>query len=360
MSTGGSSKETITAGYANEPLLQVSELSIEVRVKGQRYTAVDGVSFEIFKGETLALVGESGSGKSLTAQSIVGILPRRVASIASGSVEFEGHQIGGKHTNCPRAVRAQGIAMVFQDPLSALNPILRVGDQIAELFRSRKGASRKEARDAALDVMGDVGIPDVTDRFRQYPHELSGGLRQRVMIAMAVALRPRLLIADEPTTALDVTVQAQIMELFERLKDEYGLSILLITHDLALVAEEASRAVVLYGGRVMETGAVRELYERTGNPYTVSLLRSVPEGAEGSLQAAPIPGSPPDLFNKVDGCAFHPRCYLAHEVCSLTRPPLQGIDAGSSPFDGLPAGRDSHRSACHFIAECRNSFVAPE
>jgi len=330
---------------AAQCLLEVNELTIEVRAGDKVYPAVRDLSFRINAGEAVALVGESGSGKSLTAQAILGILPKETTRLASGNVFFGGSRIAGGGTQTPKGLRGTEIAMVFQDPVSSLNPLIVVGDQIAEMFREHRGDSRAAARKATLELMEQVGLPDPLERYKQYPHELSGGLRQRVMIAIALSLKPRLLIADEPTTALDVTIQAQLMDLILRLKEEYGLAVLLITHDLALAAEATSKIVVMYAGRAMEIGPLAEVYERPDHPYTASLLRAVPSDVGGSSDLYPIPGTPPDPAHSVPGCPFHPRCYMATPRCKTSTPRLEAV---LDPDMHAGLADPSRYSACHY------------
>jgi oligopeptide transport system ATP-binding protein len=316
-------------------LLSVRELRVEFATSGGVVTAVDGASFEVAAGETVALLGESGSGKSVTAQAVMGIVPKPAGRIAGGSIRYDGRDLLAPAA--AKGLRGREIAMVFQDPLSSLNPVFRVGAQIGEMFRRHRGASRREARAAALDLMKRVGIPAASKRLDAYPHQVSGGMRQRVMIAMALALSPRLLIADEPTTALDVTVQAQIMDLLARLQSEEGMSLVLITHDLGVVADVADRVVLMYAGRVVETGPIREVYEHSGHPYTAGLMGSVPvlDGPRDRL--TPIQGSPPDLLALPTGCSFHPRCQYADPLCTTDQPDLRT----------LPGRPVAHEAACH-------------
>ncbi|MEU8222133.1 ABC transporter ATP-binding protein [Kribbella sp. NPDC048915] len=316
-------------------LLSVRDLRVEFATSGGVVTAVDGASFDVAPGETLALLGESGSGKSVTAQAVMGIVPKPAGRVCGGSITYDGRDLLAP--GVAKGLRGREIAMVFQDPLSSLNPVFRVGAQIGEMFRRHRGASRREARAAALDLMKRVGIPAASKRLDDYPHQFSGGMRQRVMIAMALALSPRLLIADEPTTALDVTVQAQIMDLLARLQAEEGMSLVLITHDLGVVAGVADRVILMYAGRVVESGPLREVYEHSGHPYTAGLMESVPviEGPRERL--VPIQGSPPDLLALPSGCSFRPRCPYADALCADAEPELR-------PLPGRPA---EHAAACH-------------
>ncbi|NIK61843.1 ABC transporter ATP-binding protein [Kribbella shirazensis] len=318
-----------------EPLLRVRDLRVEFATAGGVVTAVDGASFEVGPGETVALLGESGSGKSVTAQAVMGIVPKPAGRVCGGSITYDGRDLLAP--GAAKGLRGREIAMVFQDPLSSLNPVFRVGAQIGEMFRRHRGASRREARAAALELMQRVGIPAASKRLDDYPHQFSGGMRQRVMIAMALALSPRLLIADEPTTALDVTVQAQIMDLLTRLQSEEGMSLVLITHDLGVVADVADRVVLMYAGRVVETGPLREVYEHSAHPYTSGLMGSVPVLDGPRERLTPIKGSPPDLLALPSGCSFRPRCRYADALCADVEPALRE----------LPGRHPTHQAACH-------------
>ena len=324
-----------------EPLLQVEDLRVSFSTPRGRVTAVNGLSFEINPGETVAVLGESGSGKSVTAQTIMGLLPRHSSRIDSGRVLYRGVDLLTKPIEYTRKLCGPEIAMVFQDPLSSLNPVFRVGQQIGEMLRRQTGASRRECRDHAIELMRRVGIPAAEKRVDDYPHQFSGGMRQRVMIAMALSRSPRLLIADEPTTALDVTVQAQIMALLGRLQEEEGMALMLITHDLGVVADVADRAVLMYAGNAVETGPIREVYDHGAHPYSVGLMASVPDLLDRQERLTPIKGSPPDLLNLPSGCPFHPRCPFATQTCVEVTPPLR-------PAPGRPAGHDT---ACHHAEE---------
>lgn len=321
------------------PLLRVDDLHVQFSTRDGIVRAVNGMTFELNEGETIAILGESGSGKSVTAQAIMGILDPEVASIPAGSITFRGEELVGLSERKHRKLRGTDIAMIFQDALSALNPVICVGDQVAEMFRVHAGASRKSAKQQAIEVMGHVGIPAAAQRYGDYPHQFSGGMRQRIMIAMMIALKPAVLIADEPTTALDVTVQAQIMDLLKELQRETGTGLILITHDLGVVASVAERIVVMYSGRVMEQGDVDSMYAHPANPYTIGLLDSIPrlDARVGRLPA--IPGLPPNLLDVPSGCPFHVRCTRASDQCRTDPvPPL--VEVG-------PA----HLSACWFAEE---------
>jgi oligopeptide/dipeptide ABC transporter ATP-binding protein len=276
----------------------------------------------VAEGETLALVGESGCGKSVTALSILRLLPTPPASYEAGSIDFAGEDLLQVSEERIRAVRGNEVAMIFQEPMTSLNPVFRVGDQVAEAIELHQHVSGDEARQRAIAALRRVGIPAPEQRVDDYPHQLSGGLRQRVMIAMALACSPRLLIADEPTTALDVTIQAQILELMAKLQQELGMAVLLITHDLGIVAETARRVAVMYAGRIVEEAAVGPLFARPRHPYTAGLLRSRPRLGMAGGRLVPIEGSVPDSLHVPTGCAFHPRCPLATEQCRQQEPPL--------------------------------------
>ncbi len=302
-------------------LLEVRDLQVEFRGRNEVARVLNGVDFHVDAGETLALLGESGSGKSVTAQAVMGILDTPPAFVRAGQVLFDGRDLLALPLAERRAARGAGIAMVFQDALSALNPVFRVGWQIGEALRIRQGLSRAAARARAIELMERVKIPAATARVDDYPHQFSGGMRQRVMIAMALALEPKVLIADEPTTALDVTVQAQIMDLLMELKNERGMALILITHDLGVVAEVADRIAVMYAGRIVEQAGVHELYRRPLHPYTRALLESVPKLRHGDEPLKAIAGLPPNLTRIPPGCPFHPRCSMELPVCREQLPP---------------------------------------
>jgi oligopeptide/dipeptide ABC transporter ATP-binding protein len=318
-------------------LLEVSGLEVQFSTDEGVVHAVDGVSFSLAPGETLAVVGESGSGKSVTALSIMGLLDGPTSRIA-GHVRFASHSLLDASEKELAALRGRDIAMVFQDPAMSLNPVMRVGEQIAEAVRVHdRAVERAQAWRRAVEMLDEVGVADAATRARDFPHQLSGGMRQRVMIAMALVNRPRLLLADEPTTALDVTTQAQVLELLAGAQRSMGLALLLITHDLGVVAGVADRVVVMYAGRIVEEGPVEDVFRRAGHPYTVGLLASVPRptGARRRLDA--IAGTPPSPLRVPHGCAFQPRCPMAGAPCSFQIPPLREVGP-------------EHRSAC-FYAE---------
>ena len=323
---------------ASSHLLELRDLHVQFDTRDGVAHVINGVSYHVDAGETLAVLGESGSGKSVTAQAIMGILDMPPASIPSGAILYQGVDLLTMNDADRRAVRGAEIAMVFQDALSALNPVFPVGWQIAEALRVREGQSRADAMTRAIELMDLVKIPDARARVRDYPHQFSGGMRQRVMIAVALALNPRVLIADEPTTALDVTVQAQIMDLLAELRRETGMALILITHDLGVVASVADRIAVMYAGRIVEHADVHALYERPAHPYTRALIESIPRHHHRGQPLVTIEGLPPNLLHIPSGCPFHPRCPLRQDVCTTDVPPA--IDLGN--------GRSS---ACHFARE---------
>lgn len=302
-------------------LLQVENLRVHFKTYGGEVQAVRGVTFHVDRGETLAVVGESGCGKSVTAQAIMGLIPNPPGRIVDGQIRFDGKVITGMSKKELLSVRGAEIGMVFQDPMTALNPTMRVGAQIVEGFVRTHQVSKEEARKKAMEMLRLVGIPDPEKRVDQYPHEFSGGMRQRVVIAIALANNPKLVIADEPTTALDVTIQAQILDLLRELQEKQQLSIVMITHDLGVVAEIAHRAVVMYAGIVVETGKVEDIFANPKHPYTWGLMRSLPriDGVEKE-RLIPIEGTPPDLFHPPKGCPFAPRCQFAMEICEQQMP----------------------------------------
>jgi oligopeptide/dipeptide ABC transporter ATP-binding protein len=319
------------------PLLEISDLRVYFHTDKGLLKAVDGVSLSAYPGETLGVVGESGCGKSVTAFSILQLVPAPPAKYAGGEIRFEGRDLLSLSEDEMRRVRGNKISMIFQEPMSSLNPIMSIGRQVAEAILEHQKISKREARALALEMLRRVGIPAAESRIDDYPHQLSGGMKQRAMIAMSLACRPQLLIADEPTTALDVTIQAQILDLLKELQQEFGMSILLITHDLGVVAETCDRVAVMYAGKVVEYAPVVELFERPKHPYTHGLFRSLPTltGARGVLPV--IPGAVPSPLDFPSGCRFRTRCALAQEVCKQ-EPPLAEITGG-------------HFAACHFAEE---------
>jgi len=290
--------------------------------------AVDGVSFSVDKGQTVAVVGESGSGKSITALSIMRLVPAPPGKIVGGSIRLDGEELLTKSDQQMRDIRGNRISMIFQEPMTSLNPVYRVGDQIMETLIRHQCMNKKQAHERAVEMLRVTGIPAAEKRINDFPHQMSGGMRQRVMIAMALACRPELLIADEPTTALDVTIQAQILELMVELKEKFNTAIILITHDLAVVAEMADRAVVMYCGKVVEDGPVAELLRQPYHPYTEGLLMSIPRLDEKRKQLYMIEGMVPNLLYLPRGCHFEPRCPYAMEICGKQRPTLQEMEDG--------------------------------
>ena len=311
-------------------LLEVKDLKVEFRIEDGVVRAVNGLSYGLSAGETVAILGESGSGKSVSAQAIMGIIDSPPGFITGGSVKFEGRELLTMGDEERRKIRGNDIGMVFQDALSALNPVYSVGWQIGEMFRMHRGMSRKEAKAESLRLMERVKIPDAAKRLRAYPFEFSGGMRQRIMIAMSIALDPKVLIADEPTTALDVTVQAQVMDLLAELQTDYGMGLILITHDLGVVAEVADRVIVMYAGRGVEKGTLKEVFGQPAHPYTEGLMRSVPRSDVRVDRLEPIIGNPPDLLRLPKGCAFQPRCPYEQEDCLVDEPPLVEVEPGDS------------------------------
>jgi oligopeptide/dipeptide ABC transporter ATP-binding protein len=319
---------------SREPLLKVENLRTWFRTEAGVARAVDGVSFHVAPGETLGIVGESGSGKSVTSLSVMRLIPQPPGEIQEGSrILFRDAQgamedLAAASEQRMRQIRGNDIAMIFQEPMTSLNPVFRVGDQIMESLRLHQGLNKRDARDRAIEMLKLVGIPIPEQRVDEYPHQLSGGMRQRVMIAMALACDPKLLIADEPTTALDVTIQAQILELLNRLQEELGMSIILITHDLGVVAETCDRVIVMYAGQVFEEGPVEDVFRDPQNPYTEGLLRSVPRLGSPGGRLAVIPGVVPSPTDWPTGCRFHDRCPYGWEKTRDEEPPLFEIAPG--------------------------------
>jgi len=332
---------------AEDMVLDVKNLQTVFFTNSGLFKAVDDVSFSVRRGETLAIVGESGCGKSVTALSIMRLVPDPPGRVVGGSVALEGTDLLGLDEAQMRAIRGNRISMIFQEPMTSLNPVIRIGDQITEAVRLHRKLSAREAWKTAVDMLRLVRIPEPEQRAREYPHQLSGGMRQRAMIAMALACRPALLIADEPTTALDVTIQAQILTLIVELQKELGTGLILITHDLGVVAQTAQRVIVMYAGKKVEEATVEALFEDPRHPYTRGLMASMPAvatfGSDSDVRLVEIPGMVPSLTNLPPGCAFAPRCGLAIERCRAEYPPLQ--DWG-----------DNHLAACWRAAE---TAVAP-
>ena len=309
-------------------LLEVRGLEVRLRTEEGEITALDGIDLDVAAGEAVGVVGESGSGKSMTALAIMRLVPSPPGRITAGRVHFEGADLLVRPEREMRRVRGREIAMIFQEPMTSLNPVLSIGSQIVEAILLHEPMSARAARARAVEMLGMVGVPSPAQRARQYAHEMSGGMRQRVMIAMAIACRPKLLIADEPTTALDVTVQAQILELLADLQDELGMSVLLITHNLGVVAEFTRRVVVMYAGRIVEEGPIDAVFDRPLHPYTEGLLASVPTLTSEVDRLQPIDGMVPSPYDPVPGCPFHPRCPHAQKPCRRIRPPLLRLAPG--------------------------------
>ena len=314
------------------PLLELNELSVAFKTKKGSAAAVRGVTLNVYPGESMAIVGESGSGKSVTAMAMLGLLPK--SALVTGSAKFRGEELVGMKNDQLRKLRGNKIAMIFQDPMTAFNPVFTVGNQIAEAMEVHGTASGDEAMKKAADLLEMVGVPEPGQRVKQYPHEFSGGMRQRAMIAMAIANKPDLLIADEPTTALDVTIQAQVMEVLADIRQETGAAMILITHDLGVVAGTSDRVQVMYGGRIFERGSTREVFYDPKNPYTRGLLSSMPRVDSIGDRLVPIHGTPPSILNMPPGCAFAPRCDFREEICLTQSATLESIGFG-------------HESRCH-------------
>jgi oligopeptide/dipeptide ABC transporter ATP-binding protein len=325
-----------------QPVLEVKNLRTAFRVEGEELIAVDDVSFSVKPGQTLGIVGESGCGKSVTSLSIMGLIPSPPGRIASGEIRFKGKNLVGMPTSELRKIRGNDISMIFQEPMTSLNPVFTIGNQIMESVRLHQKLGKKEAREKAIEMLRLVGIPAPERRIDDYPHQLSGGMRQRVMIAMALSCNPSVLIADEPTTALDVTIQAQILELMKSLREKLNMGVILITHDLGVVAETCDQVVVMYAGRVVEEGTAEDIFYRPAHPYTKGLLNSIPShtGEKKSGRLETIPGLVPSLLNLPKGCRFQDRCKRRQEMgnpskCVEADPALEGVGAG-------------HRAACYF------------
>ena len=320
-------------------ILTVSDLKTYFQTEDGVVKAVDGITFTLEKGETLGIVGESGSGKSVTNLSIMRLIPEPPGKIVGGTIVFDGVDVRKLSIEEVRKIRGKRMAMIFQDPMTSLNPFLKISSQLMEVTELHLNHTKQQAREHAIKMLDTVGIPDAKNRIDGYPHEFSGGMRQRVMIAMALSCDPELLIADEPTTALDVTIQAQILELIKDLKARMGTSVILITHDLGVVAGMTDKIIVMYAGKVFEQAPTFELFATPANPYTKGLLKSVPDPAhEDGTELYQIPGLPPDVANLPPGCPFAPRCERAADICRSQYPPLVEIN-------------ENHRSLCHFARE---------
>jgi len=325
-----------------DPLLSIRDLAVEFRTEDGVVHAVDGISYDVFPGETLGIVGESGSGKSVSTMALLGLIPQPPGRIASGTAMFRGTDLLTMAPKDLRDFRGEEVAMVFQDPMTSLNPVLKVGYQLGEAIKTHHPKEPDDkVRERVIDLLRLVGVPNPDVRVDQYPHEFSGGMRQRAMIAMAIANSPSLLIADEPTTALDVTIQAQVLEVLKTVQEETHAATILITHDLGIVAEMCDRVLVMYGGRIVEAGDVHTIFRAPRHPYTVGLLDSLPKLTEDEEWLRPIPGSPPSLINRPSGCAFHPRCFLSQgrTQCRETVPELRAAEG------------PQHHAACHYSEE---------
>jgi oligopeptide/dipeptide ABC transporter ATP-binding protein len=323
-----------------EPVLSIRDLVVEFKTEDGVVHAVDGVSYDLFPGETLGIVGESGSGKSVSTLALLGLIPQPPGRIVRGTAEFKGRDLLKLRKKELRRVRGNEVAMVFQDPMTSLNPVLTVGFQLGEAIKTHFPDEKDEAVKArVIELLQLVGVPNAETRYTQYPHEFSGGMRQRAMIAMAITNSPSLLIADEPTTALDVTIQAQVLEVMKRVQQETQAATILITHDLGIVAEMCDRVLVMYAGHIVESGDVTTIFRAPRHPYTIGLMDSLPKLTEDEEWLRPITGSPPSLIDLPPGCPFHPRCFLARELCREQNPPL------------VPVEGSAHLSACHFSNE---------
>ena len=323
---------TNSSAESQSPILHLRSFCL--RFRGHSIAAVDDLSLQVSAGETLCIVGESGCGKSVTAMALMGLLPRDVINVPSGRLEFEGRSYDLRTEALDAETRGNRMAMIFQEPMTSLNPAFRIGDQIAEAVLRHQKCTQTEATEHALQMLRRVGIPAPEQRLREYPHQLSGGMRQRVMIAMALINNPSLLIADEPTTALDVTIQAQILDLIRELQDETGMGTLLITHDLGVVAEVATNVAVMYGGQIVESGPVEAVFDDPQHPYTIGLMSSVPRMSGARDRLITVPGTVPSIADMPEGCRFRTRCPFAAPDCSR-RPPLADMSSG-------------HSVACHF------------
>ena len=315
---------------SSSPLLSVRDLRVDFAAHGGRVQAVRGVSLDVHRGQTLAIVGESGCGKSVTVQSLMGLIPTPPGRIHGGSATLMGHDLLASKMIDGQDIRGRLVSMIFQDPMSSLNPTMNIGDQIAETLQVHKGLSHADAFRRAIELLDMSKIPEAGRRAKQYPFEFSGGMLQRAMLAMSIACEPAILIADEPTTALDVTIQAQILDLLKELQAETGMAIVLITHDLGVVARMADRVLVMYAGEIVEQGSVDDIFYRSAHPYTLGLRRAMPSNdPQMSQSLLAIEGSPPDLFDPPKGCGYHPRCEHAMQAC-LESPPAYGLDPGHS------------------------------
>jgi oligopeptide/dipeptide ABC transporter ATP-binding protein len=327
---------------ATEPLLSIRDLAVEFYTDDGVVHAVDGISYDVLPGETLGIVGESGSGKSVSTMALLGLIPQPPGRIASGTAMFKGKDLLKMKRSELQHFRGDEVAMVFQDPMTSLNPVLKVGYQLGEAIKTHYPKEPNDkVRSRVVDLLRLVGVPNPDVRVNQYPHEFSGGMRQRAMIAMSIANSPSLLIADEPTTALDVTIQAQVLEVLKTVQEETGAATILITHDLGIVAEMCERVIVMYAGRIVESGDVHTIFQAPRHPYTVGLMDSLPKLTEDEEWLRPIPGSPPSLISRPSGCAFHPRCFLTQGRvrCREEVPELKRAEG------------TAHLAACHYSDE---------
>jgi oligopeptide/dipeptide ABC transporter ATP-binding protein len=325
-----------------EPILSIRDLTVEFSTEDGIVHAVEGISYDVFPGETLGIVGESGSGKSVSALSLLGLIQKPAGRIVNGTATFKGRDLLKMKKRELRAFRGEELAMVFQDPMTSLNPVMKIGSQLAEAIKTHHPDEKDDAiEQRVIELLGLVGVPNPETRYHQYPHEFSGGMRQRAMIAMAITNSPSLLIADEPTTALDVTIQAQVLDVLKNVQEKTDAATMLITHDLGLVAELCERVLVMYAGRIVESGDVFTIFASPRHPYTIGLMESLPRLIGEDEMLRPIPGQPPSLINRPPGCAFHPRCFLSNgrARCRTETPPLRTMDA------------TEHLSACHFGEE---------
>jgi len=325
-----------------EPILSIRNLAVEFKTDDGVVHAVDDITYDIYPGETLGIVGESGSGKSVSTLSILGLIPQPPGRVVSGTAMFKGKDLLKLKKRALRNVRGDEVAMVFQDPMTSLNPVLKIGSQLGEAIKTHYPKERDEkVKERVIELLRLVGVPNPDARYNQYPHEFSGGMRQRAMIAMSIANSPSLLIADEPTTALDVTIQAQVLEVLKTVQTETNAAIILITHDLGIVAELCERVLVMYAGRIVESGDVHTIFQSPRHPYTIGLMDSLPKVTEDEEWLRPIPGAPPSLINRPSGCAFHPRCFLSQgrSRCREEVPALRKAEG------------TGHEAACHFSDE---------
>jgi len=326
-----------------DPILSIRDLVVEFKTEDGIVHAVDGISYDVFPGETLGIVGESGSGKSVSTLSILGLIPQPPGRVTSGTAMFNGKDLLKLKKRELRAVRGDEVAMIFQDPMTSLNPVLKIGSQLGEAIQTHYPKEPDgKVKQRVIDLLRLVGVPNPDSRYDNYPHEFSGGMRQRAMIAMGISNSPSLLIADEPTTALDVTIQAQVLEVLKTVQEETNAATILITHDLGIVAELCDRVLVMYGGKIVEQGNVETIFENPRHPYTIGLMDSLPKLTEDEEWLRPIPGAPPSLINLPTGCAFHPRCFLSQgrRPCREEVPALRPTDGGTE-----------HTAACHFSDE---------